>query len=443
MTMHEPRVNADALTANVVLFGRMLRRAGLAIDAEQTRRFARVLVLLGVDRGDDVKAAGRAIFVRRRDERLTYDAAFDLFWRRSTVLGGVSDALPRIRRQEKPGIDVSFGPARSSPPVPLSLRERGYSPPSPLSAWRRGGQGVRTVADAADNVARLSASREERLRKADFAELTPEEARDAAAMLAGLRPKLPLRPSRRRHLDRSGERIAARVMLRRSLGTGGEPLDWRWQRRSVRPRPIVLVCDISGSMESYSRLLLRFAHALARSGASVEVFVFGTRLTRITRELRVRDPDVALRRVADRVVDWSGGTRIGASLHELNRRWVRRTVRSGAIVVLVSDGWETDEPAQLAREMSILQRSCHRLIWLDPLAGHPGFEPATRGLVAALPYADAFLPCGSVASLEELAVRLGGVGYESGRTVGRSDWRTELQRHHSPSVRPSGRPTVL
>jgi uncharacterized protein len=160
-------------------------------------------------------------------------------------------------------------------------------------------------------------------------------------------------------------------------------------------------------MERYSRFMLRFAHALQRSGAPVEVFVFGTRLTRITRQLRVRSPDAALRRVADRVVDWSGGTRIGESLRQLNRRWVRRTVRSGAIVLLMSDGWERDDPAVLAREMATLRRSCHRLIWIDPLAAREGFEPATAGLQAALPHVDEFVPAASVASLAALAERLG------------------------------------
>jgi hypothetical protein len=160
-------------------------------------------------------------------------------------------------------------------------------------------------------------------------------------------------------------------------------------------------------MERYSRFMLRFAHALQRSGAPVEVFVFGTRLTRITRQLRVRSPDEALRRVAERVLDWSGGTRIGESLHQLNRRWVRRAVRSGAIVLLVSDGWERGDPELLAREMATLRRSCHRLVWIDPLAAREGFEPATAGLRAALPHVDEFVPAASVASLETLAERLG------------------------------------
>jgi uncharacterized protein with von Willebrand factor type A (vWA) domain len=152
--------------------------------------------------------------------------------------------------------------------------------------------------------------------------------------------------------------------------------------------------------------MLRFAHALRRSGAPVEVFVFATRLTRITRQLSLRTPDAALRRVAEKVVDWHGGTRIGDSLRELNRRWVRRTVRSGAVVLLVSDGWERGDPAVLAREMATLRRSCYRLIWMNPLAGRPGFEPATLGLKAALPYVDDLVPCATVASLEEMAQRL-------------------------------------
>ena len=376
---HSP---GNAFLGNVILFGRVLRRAGLSVDADQTRRFAQVLAVLGSDRRGDVKAAGRVIFVRRREERALYDAAFDLFWRRGTVVGGASEALPRLRQVQPPRSDVRFGP--DAP------------------------EGVEVVEAVDETTIRVLASREERLRTADFADLTPEETRDAAAMLAALRPALPLRPSRRRRLDRGGGRLAARIMLRRCLATGGEPLDWRWLRRKSRPRPIALVCDISGSMERYSRLLLRFAHALARSGAPVEVFVFGTRLTRITRELRLRDADAALRRVAVKVVDWSGGTRIGASLRELNRRWVRRTIKSGALVLLVSDGWERDDPALLARELATLQRSCHRLIWLDPLAGRPGFEPVTQGLLAALPHVDEFVPCGNVASLEELAWRLAG-----------------------------------
>ena len=371
-------VDGVAFTANVARFARVLRRAGLDVEPGQTSTFLRALVLLGFDRRGDVRSAGRAIFVRRREDGPIYDAAFDLFWRRH---GGGADLGGRLPR--------------------ITQRQRGASGEAPP-------EGGAAVSDERVTTIRPgSASPREVLRTADFASLTPEETRDAQAMLEALRPRLPLRRSRRSRLGRGGHRPAARSMLRHALAAGGEALRWRWLRRTTRPRPIVLVCDISGSMERYSRFMLRFAHALQRSGAPVEVFVFGTRLTRITRQLRVRSPDAALRRVADRVLDWSGGTRIGESLRQLNRRWVRRTVRSGAIVLLMSDGWERGDPAVLAREMATLRRSCHRLIWIDPLAAREGFEPATAGLQAALPHVDEFVPAASVASLAALAERLG------------------------------------
>ncbi|HWA58957.1 MAG TPA: VWA domain-containing protein [Gemmatimonadales bacterium] len=371
--------SGQALAANAILFGRLLRRAGLAIDPEQSRTFVAVLELLGLGRKQDVKTAGRVIFVRRRDDLATYDEAFELFWRRRGAGSALGHKLPRMQQSERrPGaLDLSDALAPAEPAR------------APLSVVLEG-----------------AASSAEQLRQADFGELTADEEREALRLLAALRPRLPMRPARRGIVGRRGARPALRQMLRRSLASGGQPLWWRWLRRGVRPRPIVLVCDISGSMERYSRFLLRFAHTLARSGAPLEVFVFGTRLTRITRQLRVRSGDEALRRVAGTVVDWSGGTRIGESLRELNQRWVRRTVRSGAIVLLISDGWERGDPELLAREMARLQRSCHRLLWLDPLASRAGFEPATLGLQAALPYVDEFLPCASISSLERLVEML-------------------------------------
>jgi len=366
------------LLANVARFGRILRRAGLDADSGQTAAFLRALTLLGFGRRADVRAAGRAIFVRRREEIPLYETAFDLFWRRR-IGAGVSHRLPRLRQEEP----------RERPAEPAEADADTAGADELLS-------GVRPTA----------ASALEELRTADFGTLTAAEARDAQAMLDALRPRLPLRPARRSRIARRGQRPAGRVMLRRAMSTGGEAMRWRWLRRRRRPRPIVLICDISGSMERYSRFMLRFAHALQRSGAPLEVFVFGTRLTRITRQLRTRSPDAALRRVAEKVIDWSGGTRIGESLHELNRRWVRRSVRSGAVVLLVSDGWERGDPALLARETATLRRSCHRLLWIDPLAARPGFEPSTVGLRAALPHVDELVPAASVASLEELATRL-------------------------------------
>ena len=366
--------DATGLVPNAVTFGRLLRRAGLDVRPGQTRLFLEALEHVGVQRKAEVRAAGRAVYVHRREDRAVFDAAFDLFWRRHGA--GTSDMLPRVSQRRPPQGRALFGsPADASAALPGAPRPEVVREPSGA----------------------------ESLRTADFATLTVAERRDALALVDTLRLALPVRPSRRPRVRRRGRRPALRHMFRLALGTGGEALEWRWRRRMVRPRPLVLVCDISGSMEAYSRLLLRFAHALEQLGAPLEVFVFGTRLTRITRQLKVRSPDEAIRRVAAHVLDWSGGTRIGESLHELNRRWVRRTIRSGALVLLASDGWERGDPALLGREMATLRRACHRLLWLNPLAGRAGFVPATAGLVAALPYVDALVPCASVASLEKLA----------------------------------------
>ena len=367
------------LHANAVLFGRLLRRAGLAVNPAQTRLFLRTMMLLGLSRKADIKAAGRAIYVGRCEDRAIYDVAFELFWRRRGESNEFGQRLPRLRQGSVQSLEPEFNPDDT---------------------------GREDLAIVTPPTIRAPSQREQ-LRRTDFASLTPAEARDAQAMLETLRPRLARRPARRRTIGPHGHHLATRLMLRRALATAGESLRWRWLERTTRPRPVVLICDISGSMERYSRFLLRFAHALDRSGAPVEVFVFGTRLTRITRELRVRSPDIALQRVADKVVDWSGGTRIGESLHTLNRHWVRRTIKSGAIVLIVSDGWERGDPALLAREMATLRRSCHRLLWLDPLASRTGFEPVTAGLRAALPYTDGLVPCGTVVSLEMLAERLG------------------------------------
>ena len=375
------------IAANLVAFGRLLRRLGFPVTPGSTETFAVAIELLGLDHKSEVRAAGRAIYTSRREDRELFDRAFGLFWRRpgdpETEL-----VLPRMRQDRRP-----------PPTFPAAL-------PATEGSIERIGAPEKALASEA-----------EQLRHADFAALTSGEARDALAMLARLRPALPLRPSRRWTVARHrGDRPARSLMLRAALSTMGEPVRWRWLRHPRRPRPIVLITDISGSMERYSRLMLRFAHALAQAGAPIEVFVFGTRLTRITRELRIRDPDAALERVGHAVVDWNGGTRIGESVRELNRRWVRRTIRSGAIVLLVSDGWERGDPAVLAEEMARLRRSCYRLYWLDPLASQPGFVPAVAGLRAALPHVDGLLPCASVASVEELGERLMKVGRPDGRT---------------------------
>jgi uncharacterized protein with von Willebrand factor type A (vWA) domain len=201
-----------------------------------------------------------------------------------------------------------------------------------------------------------------------------------------------------------------RRTLRRSWRFGGEPVELSWRHIRTEPRPLVLICDISGSMERYSRILLQFAHAISAGLGDVETFVFGTRLTRITRQLRHKDIDDAIDAVSKHVVDWSGGTRIGEAIKEFNFRWGRRVLGRSPVVLLISDGWDRGDPELLAREMDRLQRSCYRLIWLNPLLGTPGYEPLTVGMQAALPFVDDFLPVHNLVSLEQLGAKLAALG---------------------------------
>ena len=229
-------------------------------------------------------------------------------------------------------------------------------------------------------------SERERFMKKPFDRMSPDELRDAERLVDQVRPRLETRRSRRQQLHRHGRLVAARQMFRANLQHGGDLVEWLWRRPALRPRSITVICDISGSMERHSRLLIRFAMALHRmSNVRTEAFVFGTHLSRVTHELAGRDPDVALGKVTAAVSDWSGGTRIGASLREFNRDWARRTLRSSGIVIIVSDGWDRGDPSLVRAEMARLQRSCHRLIWLDPLAGTEYYQPLAGGMAAAYP----------------------------------------------------------
>ena len=366
------------LVTNIITFGRLLRRAGLAVTPARTRLFLEAAAKVGVRSRDRLKYAGRAVFTGSPEERAVFDAAFDLFWRRSQAEGAPALNLPRITQRSRGRSIPDAGSRRddSTPGVPV------------------------------DATTTLGAGGAERLRQTDFQDLTPEELADAERMIAALQVKLPFRRTHRSVHQNRGRQLAVRASFRRTLSTGGELLNWRWSSRVKRARQIVIVADVSGSMERYTRLLLRFAHAVEHAGAPVEVFVFATRLTRITRELKHSRADVALAEVAEKVLDWSGGTRIGESIRELNRRWVRRVVHGGAVVLLISDGWERGDPALLGREMALLRRSCYRLVWLNPLAERPGYSPETVGLKAALPFVDLFLPCGNVRSLEALGKQL-------------------------------------
>jgi uncharacterized protein len=242
----------------------------------------------------------------------------------------------------------------------------------------------------------------EMLRKKDFESFTWEEVQDAKKLMAEMRWHLGLRPTHRKAPSRKGSYPDMRRIVRRNLKYGAEILELTWRETKQKPRPLVIICDISGSMSLYSRLLLHFIHTISNGLMNVEAFVFGTRLTRITRQLKKRDVDDAVRDVSRSVQDWSGGTRIGDALHYFNHYWARRVLGRGAVVLVISDGWDRGEAGVLEVEMDRLQHSCHRLIWLNPLLGSPDYRPLTIGMKTALPYIDNFLPAHNLDSLINL-----------------------------------------
>ena len=402
-------VDGRRLLAEAVGFGRALRAAGLAIDLGAAVDFARALTLVELGVREEVRAAGSAVFVRRRDDREVYNRVFDRWWRqRRPRLPGEGPATDRPREQvpAEPE-DDSLG--SQAEPASDDTGEKGTADGVPLPM--SGGDESQDEADIDGHIAAPDAySAAEALRHRDFDRMTPQELRDAERLVDLLEPRLELRRTRRYELHRHGRLLAPRAMMRRNLATGGQFTEWVWRRTIKQPRKIVVLCDISGSMERHSRLLLRFVQALSASSAvKTESFVFGTKLTRVTRLLRDRDRDRALARVADAVNDWAGGTRIGESFRDFNLRWARRTLRTSGIVIVVSDGWDRGDPALVATETARLRRNCHRLVWLNPLAGAPGYEPLAGGMRAAYPYIDDFLPAGTVASLERLGEILAGV----------------------------------
>lgn len=404
-------VRPELIRANLLGFGRRLRAVGLPVGPGQVMALVDALGVVEPRRRDDVYHAARATLVTRPEQIPTFDAEFARFWR------GLAEPNPEPL--------AAFAPTEAPDQLPmptLNRRQRQNDATPPMVEQERTIVAVTEGEpdDGLDDTEEVEAppedvlifSAREVLRKKDFSECSPEEIAEARRVIEAMDWQLGTRRTRRRVKANRGDQIDPRATLRRSLRSGGVPIDLRRRRRKVRTRPLVLLCDISGSMDRYARLLLRFVHALGRGIDDTEVFVFGTRLTRITRELRKRDVDQALADAVKSVDDWSGGTRIGEAIKVFNYRWSRRVLRSGATVVIISDGWDRGDPVLLSREIARLQRSCRRLIWLNPLLGSPGYQPLTQGIRAALPYVDEFLPVHNLQSLEALARMLGTVADE-------------------------------
>ncbi len=382
---------ADAV-ARLVSFGRELRALGLPVGTGRILTFVRAVAALGVAERDDVYWAGRATLVSARRDIDAFDEAFAAWLRRTAPEGDLRIELDL----PAPGEGVDWG----AQPPDLEVRAGRSS-----ASW----SGAEDDDDPDEDASiPIVASAAEVLREKSFAELTDDEQARVAALIRRLAVHVPSERTRRTRAAAKGAVFDVRRTLRRSLRTQGEPFDRAWRARGTRRRPLVLLLDVSGSMAPYSRALLQFAFAAMAAGRRVEVFVFGTRLTRVTRTLRTRDPDRALHEIGRLVRDWEGGTRIGESLKTLLDGWSQRAALRGAVVVMCSDGLERGDPELLRAQMTRLRRLAHRLVWVNPLKGSPRYEPLARGMAAALPSVDVFLSGHNLARVEELARAIGG-----------------------------------
>jgi uncharacterized protein len=372
---------------NLLLFGRILRRLGLDVNPGRMMDLVSALDLIEIDRKSDFFYASRTLLVHEREDLSLFDEAFDSFWRKPPESWNVE--WQGLSRRRKPS-----GPIVTHPP----LKEASSPSDDPSSV---NSDEIMSVIE----VTRTYSDRE-LLRYKNFAEMNAEESDAIKQMMSHLLWKVSERRTRRKRPGK-GHLIDLRRTLRRSLRSEGEIFSWSYRESKLKPRPLVVIADISGSMERYTRLLLHFIYGMkAALSQPVEAFVFSTRLTRITRPLQIRDLDLALQNVGFLVHDWAGGTRIGESLKMFNFDWGRRVLGRGAVVLIISDGWDRGDVDLLKREMARLKRNCYRLIWLNPLLGAPDYEPLTRGIQAALPHIDHFLPVHNLASLEDLTNRL-------------------------------------
>ena len=404
------------LLRNLLVFGRLLRRLGIDVHTGRLLDVAEALQHVDLGSRDEVYYTCRALLVYRHDDLPIFDRAFEAFWLGRSV---------RLQPDRAAGEPSSEAPGDNE----LDRREgdRGA-----------GSQDQDPAYDSVDSIEQGAISTwsdAAALADKDFAEFTVDEMAIARVALEQL-VWTPGERRTRRWVRGRGSRVDLRRAFAKSLATAGDVLTLPRRTRTTRPRSLVLLCDVSGSMERYSRMLLHFVHALSRRHRRVETFLFSTALTRITRELRTRWLDQAAADVSRAVPDWSGGTRIGGAIAEFHRQWARRVLRGGPVVLLISDGWDRGDPIELRDQVAWLQRSSHRLIWLNPLIGTVGYAPLTRGLQAALPFVDDFLPVRTLSNLADLAVHLNTLAAPSrGR---RRSWTSPVPTRSLPRRNASG-----
>jgi len=371
----DARTPQHAVVRHVVFFGRLLREGGLEVGPRRIADALRGLDAIDLGRQEDVYWTLRQTLVSRREDLETFDRAFHAWF---------------LHVATEPGL-------RPLEPPPPSVARRRVGLPGP---------------GAELDVSEIEAgawSHDELLRTRDFAAMTPEEFARARELIRQIAVGRPRRRTHRLRRDRRGHTLDVRALVRASLATGGDPVVRAYRSRSDAPRKLVLILDISGSMEAYARALLLYLHAARGSGRRVETFAFGTRLTRLTVELGTRSADDALAAASERVLDWSGGTRIGESLKAYNDEWGRRALTRGAVVVVLSDGCERGDPTLVASEMARLAHQAYAVVWVNPLKGDPGYEPLTGGMRAAAAHIDRLVSGHDVASLEALGAVLGSI----------------------------------
>jgi uncharacterized protein with von Willebrand factor type A (vWA) domain len=377
------------LAENVMHFARVLRAAGLPIGPDRVVDALRALETAGIERREDFYWTLAAVFLSKREQQELFDQAFHIFWRDPQMLERImSLLLPQIH-----------GRAGQAEQVQASKRLS-----EALQSKREQTQDEQQQQIEID--ASLTFSQSELLQHADFETMTGAELAQAKKLIARLRLPIPEVRTRRFRPDARGARIDLPATLRASLKGGAQIITLKRRSRVTRHPPLVVLCDISGSMSRYSRMFLHFLHAITNDRDRVHTLVFGTQLTNITRHLRNRDVDIAMNRVASAIQDWAGGTRIGVCLEEFNRKWSRRLLGQNAVVLLISDGLDRDVGAGLGAEMERLHKSCRKLVWLNPLLRYEGFQPRPSGVRAMLPHVDAFMPVHNIESLVDLAREL-------------------------------------
>ncbi len=398
------------LATNIVHFARTLRTAGLRVGPGQILRAIEAIEAAGLKKRDDFYWTLHSVFVNRRDQRELFDQAFHVYWRNPRLLEKMMEMLlPQVGVPAEPEskqisrrLQDALQPGRGEAP-----REDETEPPE------------------VEVEATFTVSDREVLQHRDFEQMTQTEIDEALRAISRLRLPVPERRTRRYQASHRGNRIDFRASLRRALRPEGL-VELRRREPRRRPPPLVVLCDISGSMARYTRMFLHFMHAITNDRDRVFCFTFGTRLSNVTRALRYRDVDIALAKASSQVEDWSGGTRIGQALHEFNNKWSRRVLGQGAVVLLITDGLDREGAAGLAEEMDRLHKSCSRLIWLNPLLRYGAYEPKSQGNKAMLPYVDEFRPVHNLESLAGLIAALDGPLHGADNRL--AHWQTELRK---------------